>query len=127
MTVPQVPKQEYATSRPPVPRRENTYQRQAEVLKGRIQQNVDNLVDSGGTWWSPWRVMRESGATVSGLVDRRSVDEVLDVFGVDSAAIERGLQSERTLDYLANVGYDLRGKDVEGLSGREAFELLSAR
>ncbi|MDP6041704.1 MAG: hypothetical protein QGG64_24370 [Candidatus Latescibacteria bacterium] len=127
VTVPQVPKQEYATSRPPVPRRENTYQRQAEVLKGRIQQNVDNLVDSGGTWWSPWRVMRESGATVSGLVDRRSVDEVLDAFGVDSAAIERGLQSERTLDYLANVGYDLRGKDVEGLSGREAFELLSAR
>ena len=45
----------------------------------------------------------------------------------DAAAVERGLQSGRTLDNLASVGYDLRGKDVEDLSGREAFELLSAR
>lgn len=60
-------------------------------------------------------------------MDRRSVDEIIDAFGVDAAAVERGLQSGRTLDYLASVGYDLRGKDVEDLSGREAFELLSAR
>jgi hypothetical protein len=46
---------------------------------------------------------------------------------VDDGAVERGLQSQRTLDYLAGVGFDLRGKRVSDLSAREAFELLSAR
>ena len=71
--------------------------------------------------------MRASGASVSGLVDRQSVQDVLAAFGVDNGAVERGLQSQRTLDYLASVGFDLRGKRVSDLSAREAFELLSAR
>ena len=97
------------------------------MRKGRIRQNVNDLEEAGSSWWSPWRVMRASGGSVSGLVDRRSVDESLEAFGVDSRAIARGLNSERTLNYLADLGYDMRGKDVDELSGREAFELLSAR
>ncbi len=127
--MPEVPKQNYASSSMPTPppARENVYQQQADVLKSRIRQNVRNLADNGGAWWSPWRVMRESGGSVSGLVDRQSVQDILTAFGVDDGAVERGLQSQRTLDYLAGVGFDLRGKRVSDLSAREAFELLSAR
>ena len=132
VTVPDVPKQTYATSpttpqRQPVQQQDNTFQRQADVLKSRISQNVNDLEEAGSSWWSPWRVMRASGGSVGGLVDRRSVDEILEVFGLDARAIERGLNSERTLNYLADVGYDMRGKSVDDLTGREAFELLSAR
>ncbi len=127
--MPTVPKQNYASSAMPTPppAGDNIYQQQADVLKGRIRESVRALADNGGAWWSPWRVMRSSGASVSGLVDRQSVQGILEAFDVDVEAVNRGLQSQRTLDYLAGVGYDLRGKDASDLSAREAFELLSAR
>lgn len=125
--MPEVPKQNYATTPTPPPARSNVFQQQADVLKSRIRQNVQELADNGGAWWSPWRVMRASGASVSGLVDRQSVQDILGAFNVDMGAVERGLQSARTLDYLASVGFDLRGRDASDLSAREAFELLSAR
>ncbi|MBT4136472.1 MAG: response regulator [Candidatus Latescibacteria bacterium] len=127
--MPTVPTQNYASSSMPTPppARANVYQQQADVLKSRIEKNVRELADNGGAWWSPWRVMRASGASVSGLVDRQSVDGILGAFGVDMATVERDLQSQRTLDYLAGVGFDLRGKNASDLSAREAFELLSAR
>jgi CheY-like chemotaxis protein len=127
--MPAIPKQSYASTSSPTPpaKSDNIYQQQASVLKSRIRQNVNQLADSGGAWWSPWRVLRSSGASVGGLVDRQSVQNVVGAFGVGIEAVERGLQSRRTLDYLASVGFDMRGKDAADLSAREAFELLSAR
>ncbi|MDA0710274.1 MAG: hypothetical protein O3B73_08700 [bacterium] len=127
--MPSVPQQNYASSAAPLkpPAKDNIYQRQADVLKSRIQQNVTALAKDGGAWWSPWRVMRSTGGSVGGLVDHQTVGNVLDAFGVDTSALNRGLQSQRTLAYLAGVGFDLRGKSAADLSAREAFELLSAR
>ena len=135
--LPEVPKQDYAmsgqmpsTTTPTpesAPPTENTYRRQAEIVKDRIRQNVQNLSESGGTWWSPWRVMRESGASVDGLVNRRSVNDILNAFEADQNTVENGLQHEKTLNFLASVGFDLRGKSASDLTARETFELLSAR
>jgi hypothetical protein len=60
-------------------------------------------------------------------VNGRQVSDVLEAFGVDRTAVDAGLRSRPTLDYLASVGYDLRGKRARDLSARETFELLSTR
>ena len=123
---PSVPQADYEMSRQRV-RRPDTYQRQADMAKTRIRQTVQNLADGGGAWWSPWRVLRESGGSLNRLVNQRRASDILDIFGVDISAVERGLQSQGTLDFLAKVGFDLRGKRATDLSARETFELLSAR
>jgi hypothetical protein len=127
ITPPAVTQQGYVMSGTESIKRPDTYQRQAEVSKIRVRQTVRNLAESGGTWWSPWRVLREVGGSVDRLVGGRTADDVLEAFDVDMSAVEAGLRSRRTLNYLAGVGYDLRGKSAEDLSARETFELLSAR
>ena len=72
-------------------------------------------------------MIREVGGSVDRLVRGRQVPEVLEAFGATTATVEAGLRSQRTLDYLASVGFDMRGKSAEELSARETFELLSAR
>ena len=71
--------------------------------------------------------MREAGGTVGVLVRGRGNDEIMDAFDVDRSAVRAGLRSRRSLNYLRGVGYDLTGKDVDDLTARETFELLSAR
>jgi CheY-like chemotaxis protein len=107
--------------------RPNTFQRQADEAKIRIRQTVQELESTGGAWWSPWRIMRNTGASLDRLVNRRQVSDIRDAFGVDRAAVNAGLQNRSTLDYLASVGFDMRGKSAEELNARETFELLSAR
>ena len=124
---PAVTQQGYVMSGTEQVTRPDPYQRQAEVSKIRFRQTIRSLAEAGGTWWSPWRVLREVGGSVDGLVGGRTADDVLEAFDVDRSAVEAGLRSRRTLNYLAGVGFDLRGKDPEDLSARETFELLSAR
>ncbi|MCZ6634893.1 MAG: response regulator, partial [bacterium] len=123
---PTVPQKEYATARKQA-ERPNTYERQGEIVKTRIRRTVQDLATNGGTWWSPWKIMRESGASVGQLIRERTSSDILDAFGMSQAVLETGLQSERTLDYLASVGFDLHGKTADELTARETFELLSAR
>ena len=108
-------------------RRPENYQRQAESVKARIRNTVRALDSQAGAWWSPWRVMQQAGGTVGVLVSGRNNDEIINAFGVDRSAVRKGLQSRRSLNYLRGVGYDLSGKDVDDLSPRETFELLSSR
>jgi len=126
MKTPEVPQEDFEMSRRSV-ERQDTFQRQAEAAKTRVRQTVRNLAENGGAWWSPWRVIRDVGGSVDRLVNGRQVSEVLEAFGATTATVEKGLRSERTLNYLSSVGYDLKGKEAEDLSARETFELLSAR
>jgi len=102
-------------------------QQDANVAKIRIRQAVDQLEENGQAWWSPWRVLQASGATVDGLVNRRRVSDILEAFDATVATVEEALSSTRTLDYLARVGFDLRGKTAQDLNARETFELLSTQ
>ena len=61
------------------------------------------------------------------LVSGRGNEEIMDAFGVGRSEVREGLRSRRTLNYLRGVGHDLAGKDVDDLTSRETFELLSAR
>ena len=121
---PAVPQVDYQMTRS---RRPTDYERQANVTKLRVRQSVQSLARSGGAWWSPWQVLRESGGSVEQVVNGRKVSDVLEAFDVDRSAVEAGLRSQRTLDYLAGVGFDLRGRRAGDLSARETFEVLSAR
>ncbi|MBB28393.1 MAG: hypothetical protein CME25_05765 [Gemmatimonadetes bacterium] len=107
--------------------RPNTFQRQADEAKIRIRRTVQELESSGGAWWSPWRVMRSTGVSLDRLVNRRQVSDIMDAFGVNRATVNAGLGNSSTLDYLASVGFDMRGKSADELNARETFELLSAR
>jgi hypothetical protein len=126
LKAPPVPQPDFEMSRRSV-ERQDPFQRQAETAKARVRQTVQGLVESGGAWWSPWRVIREVGGSVDRLIRGRQVPEVLEAFGATTVTVEAGLRSQRTLDYLASVGFDMRGKSAEELSARETFELLSAR
>jgi len=123
---PRVQQAGYEVSRARV-RQPDDYQRQAESVKSRIRNTVRELEAQEGSWWSPWRVMRQAGGSVGVLVQGRSRDDIIEAFGVDRSAVREGLQSRRTMNYLSGVGFDLDGKDVDDLTSRETFELLSAR
>jgi len=123
---PKIQQAGYEISRARV-RQSDDYQRQAESVKGRIRNTVRELETQGGSWWSPWRVMRNAGGSVAAIVQGRSANDIREAFGVDRSTVRAGLQSQRSLNYLRGVGYDLSGKDVDDLSSRETFELLSAR
>jgi CheY-like chemotaxis protein/soluble cytochrome b562 len=123
---PKVQQAGYEISRSRV-RSPDDYQRQAESVKARIRNTVRDLDSQNGSWWSPWRVMREAGGSVAVLVQGRNSDEIIEAFGVDRSVVREGLGSRRSLNYLRGVGYDLEGKDVDDLTSRETFELLSAR
>ena len=123
---PKIQQAGYEISRARV-RQSDDYQRQAESVKGRIRNTVRELEAQGGSWWSPWRVMRNAGGSVAAIVQGRSANDIREAFGVDRSTVRAGLQSQRSLNYLRGVGYDLSGKDVDDLSSRETFELLSAR
>jgi hypothetical protein len=71
--------------------------------------------------------MRNSGTSLDRLVNRRQVSDIVEAFGVTSAVVSQGLRNTATLDYLAGVGFDMRGKSANELNARETFELLSAR
>ena len=126
LKLPRVQQADYEVSRSRV-RQPNDYQRQAESVKTRIRNTVRELDAQNGAWWSPWRVMSQAGGTVGVLVSGRGNDEIIDAFGVDRSAVREGLRSRRSMNYLRGVGYDLTGKDVDDLTARETFELLSAR
>ena len=55
------------------------------------------------------------------------MSDILEAFGATLATVEKGLQSSTTLNYLARIGFDLRGKSADDLNARETFELLSTR
>lgn len=122
---PIIPQMDYEMARHRI-RRLDTYQQQAENFKGRIQNTVNSLANNNGAWWSPWRVVRESGASLNRLVNGRRVSEILDAFKVDKSVVEASLQSQSTINYLASVGFNLKGKKAKDLNARETFELLSS-
>lgn len=107
--------------------RPNDYKRQADNVKLRIRNSVRELRDGDGAWWSPWRVMHNVGASVDVLVQQRSVQDVIDAFRADRRDVEAGLNSDRTVNYLDRVGFNVRGKSVQDLTPRETFEVLSTR
>ena len=103
--------------------REQRLARTREVLR----ETVDRIAASGESWWSPWKVMRESGETLNDLVNDRSREDVLDAFGVDDERVEQNLNRESLVNYLTGKGFNIRGKDAYELSPREIFEVLSMR
>ena len=92
-----------------------------------LRETVDRIAASGGSWWSPWKVMRESGETLNELVNDRSREDVLDAFGVDDERVAQNLKRESLVNYLTGKGFNIRGKDAYELSPRETFEVLSMR
>ena len=73
------------------------------------------------------RVMQSVGGSVNVLVQGRSRQDIIDAFGASRSDVNAALNSSRTVNYLARVGYDVRGKTAAGLTPRETFELLSTR
>ena len=92
-----------------------------------FRETVDRIAASGGSWWSPWKMMRESGETLNELVNDRSREDVLDAFGVDDERVAQNLNRESLVNYLTGKGFNIRGKDAYELSPREIFEVLSMR